>query len=506
MAGFSLEERYSSFMELDPDRCYRALRTRDPRFDGRFFTAVRSTGIYCRPICPARTPKRENCIFVACAAAAAERGFRPCLRCRPEASPETPAWHGTSTTVSRALRLIADGALDGGDVGTFAARLGVGERQLRRLFAHHLGASPGAVAQTRRVLFAKKLIDETDLPMTEVALASGFSSIRRFNDAIRNVYAMPPRELRSRSAIRTRTDGTCDLTLRLAYRPPFDWSALTQFLAFRAIPGVEAVTNESYRRTFAFDEGQGSLEVSPDPKRALLLARIRFDGAVPLQRIAERVRRIFDLGADPAVIMADLGRSETLRDAVAAAPGIRVPGTWDAFELSVRAVLGQQVSVRGATTLCGRLVERFGTPARFGCGGTGAWALFPSAAILAEADVASIGLPRSRAAAISALARAAVDGVLDFGACGDLDEIVARLVNLPGIGDWTAHYIAIRAANEPDAFPAGDLGLRRAVGEEGRPATGAALRSLAESWRPWRAYAAMLLWTQASRIRRIAVR
>jgi len=493
-------------MELDPDRCYRALRTRDARFDGRFFTAVRSTGIYCRPICPARTPKRENCLFVACAAAAAERGYRPCLRCRPEASPGTPAWLGTSTTVSRGLRLIEDGALDEGDVGAFAARLGVGERQLRRLFERHLGASPNAVAQTRRILFAKKLIDETDLPMTQVALASGFSSIRRFNDAIRTVYDMPPRALRNRSAARARADGTCDLTLRLAYRPPFDWSLLTQFLTLRAIPGVEAVTGESYRRTFAFDAGQGAIEVSPDPERSLLLARIRFDGAVPLQRIAERVRRIFDLGADTAVLMADLGRSATLRDAVAAAPGIRVPGSWDAFELAVRAILGQQVSVRGATTLSGRLVERFGEPARFEIGAGQHSSLFPTAEVLADADVGSIGLPRSRATAITSLARAALEGALDFGTSDDLDEIVARLVELPGIGDWTAHYIAMRAANEPDAFPASDLGLRRAVGVEGEPAGEAALRSLAESWRPWRAYAAMLLWTQASRIPRIAVR
>jgi len=493
-------------MELDPDRCYRALRTRDARFDGRFFTAVRSTGIYCRPICPAPTPKRENCIFVPCAAAAAERGFRPCLRCRPEASPGTPAWLGTSSTVSRALRMIDDGALDNGDVGAFAERLGIGERQLRRLFVQHLGAAPIAVAQTRRVLFAKRLIDDTDLPMTEIALAAGFSSIRRFNDAIRKTYGMPPRALRRRRAARGAGSDTCDLAFHFAYRPPLDWDALTRFLEVRAIPGVESVCGGSYRRTFGFDAGRGTLAVEPDPERPLLRARLRFEGAVPLQEISERIRRIFDLTADPSTILSDLERSPTLRRAARAHPGIRVPGAWDGFELAVRAILGQQVSVRGATTLSGRLASRFGTHAEFGDETSDLCTIFPSPAVVAEADVAAIGIPRNRAEAIRGLGRAFADGSLALDAADDLDSLIFRLKELPGIGDWTAHYIAMRAAHEPDAFPASDLGLRRSLSSDGRPATEAALRNAAQDWRPWRAYAAMLLWMQASRITRIAVR
>jgi AraC family transcriptional regulator of adaptative response / DNA-3-methyladenine glycosylase II len=482
-------------MELDQDACYRALRTRDPRFDGRFFTAVRSTGVYCRPICPARTPKRENCLFVACAAAAAELGFRPCLRCRPEASPGTPAWLGTSTTVSRALRLITEGALDRGGVGDLAARLGVGDRQLRRLFLRHLGASPIAVAQTRRVLFAKKLIDETPLSMAQVALSAGFSSIRRFNDAIRETYGVAPRELRRRSVPDRGRDGACDITLKLAYRPPFDWNRIIRFLAARAIPGVESVSPAAYRRTIAVGAGEGLLAVSHARDAHHLVARIRFVDPAPLQRISQRVRRIFDLEADPDVIAADLARAPRLRRALRAAPGLRVPGAWDGFELAVRAVLGQQVSVKGATTLSGRLVDRFGERSRIAGDDGDPHSHFPTPEVLAAADVSEIGLPRARAAAISALAGAVAGGELHLDASRDLDSTVGQLTALPGIGEWTAHYVAMRALREPDAFPATDLGLRRALATNGRPLSGAELRDVAEDWRPWRAYAAMLLWT-----------
>jgi AraC family transcriptional regulator of adaptative response / DNA-3-methyladenine glycosylase II len=483
-------------MDLEPDRCYRALRTRDARFDGRFFTAVRSTGIYCRPICPAPTPKRENCLFVACAAAAAELGFRPCLRCRPETSPGTPAWLGTSTTVSRALRLISDGALDRGSVDELAERLGVGERQLRRLFLRHLGASPGSVAQTRRVLFAKKLIDETDLRMTDVALSAGFASIRRFNDAIRSTYELTPRELRRKRRRPSPAPDAWDLTLKLAYRPPYAWDSIAAFLALRAIPGVEAVTPAGYRRTFRLGDGQGLLEVSPEPDAHQLVAKLRIEGAAPLQTIAERARRLFDLGADPGAIATHLSQSPLLRGAVEALPGVRVPGAWDGFELAVRAVLGQQVSVKGATTLSGRLVERFGEAARPASADGLLRSHFPRPEVLAVADVASIGLPRARAASIAHLARAVADGDLDLDTPGDLADALRRLTELPGIGDWTAHYVAMRALNEPDAFPATDLGLRRALAVNHRPISGAELSTLSESWRPWRAYAAMLLWAR----------
>jgi len=483
-------------MDLEPNRCYRALRARDARFDGRFFTAVRSTGIYCRPICPAPTPKRENCLFVACAAAAAELGFRPCLRCRPEASPGTPAWLGTSSTVSRALRLIADGALDDGSVGDLALRLGVGERQLRRLFLRHLGASPGAVAQTRRVLFAKKLIDETELPMAQVGLSAGFASIRRFNDAIRSTYGLTPRELRRKRQPRSLAPNAWDLTLKLAYRPPYAWDSIAAFLRMRAIPGVEAVTPDAYRRIFTLEKSRGLLEVSPDPDAHQLVAKIRIEGAAPLQAISERVRRIFDLGADPVAIAAHLSRAPQLSAAVEALPGVRVPGAWDGFELAVRAVLGQQVSVKGATTLSGRLVERFGEPAHVTSADGLLHSCFPRPEVLAAADVAGIGLPRARAETIMNLARAVAHGDLDLDTPSDLDDTIRRLTALPGIGHWTAHYVAMRALNEPDAFPDTDLGLRRALTGNHPPISGAELSTISESWRPWRAYAAMLLWAR----------
>jgi AraC family transcriptional regulator of adaptative response / DNA-3-methyladenine glycosylase II len=482
-------------MHLDPKHCYRALRTRDPRFDGRFFTAVRSTGIYCRPICPAPTPKPENCLFLPCAAAAAELGYRPCRRCRPETSPGTPAWLGTSTTVSRSLRLITDGALDRGGVGELAARVGVGERQLRRLFLRHLGASPVAVAQTRRVLFAKKLIDETSLPMAEIGFSAGFSSIRRFNDAILSTYGQSPRELRSRRGRRATKEDGFDLTLSLAYRPPFDWNTLQRFLALRAIPGVESVSESAYRRTLEIDDSEGLLEVVPDPGANQLIARIRLDDAHHAQTIFQRAQRIFDLTADPALIASDLGRDPILAARLRASPGIRVPGAWDGFELAVRAILGQQVSVKGATTLSGRLVERFGRPARLAADDPELAFLFPTPARLAESDVSAIGLPRSRAGAIRSLARAIASGELDLDEPCHLEDSIARLTALPGIGHWTAHYIAMRALREPDAFPHSDLGLRRALADSTGPIPGSKLLEISEKWRPWRAYAAMLLWT-----------
>jgi AraC family transcriptional regulator of adaptative response / DNA-3-methyladenine glycosylase II len=481
-------------MDLDPDRCYRALRTRDARFDGRFFTAVRSTGIFCRPICPAPTPKPENCLFVPCAAAASELGFRPCRRCRPETSPGTPAWCGTSTTVSRALRLIGDGALDQGGVDELAAHLGVGARQLRRLFLRHLGASPVAVAQTRRVLFAKKLIDESAMQMSQIGFSAGFSSVRRFNDAIRATYGMAPGELRRARRSPSPNAERGEIALSLAYRPPFDWSSLLAFLAFRAIPGVESVSQDRYRRTLEIGGCEGLLEVSHEPERHQLLARIRLDDTRHIQAISERARRIFDLAADPGVIAAELERDPVLGARLRAHPGIRVPGAWDGFELAVRAILGQQVSVKGATTLSGRVAARFGRPARLAPDAPELTHLFPTPELLAEGDLAAVGLPKARAEAIRSLARAVADGALDLEAAADLDTAIEGLTALPGIGEWTAHYVAMRALREPDAFPHSDLGLRRAFADSAGPISASRLRSLSERWRPWRAYAAMLLW------------
>ncbi len=525
-------------MTLDHDICYRAVASRDPRFDGRFFTAVLTTGVYCRPVCPARTPRPENVRFFACAAAAAEAGFRPCRRCRPETSPGTPAWLGTSASVSRALRLIAEGALDRGGVDDLAARLGLGARHLRRLFQEHLGASPLAVALTRRVHFAKRLLDETDLAMTQVALAAGFGSLRRFNAAMRQAFGRAPSELRrgSRSGAGSGSrsgsgsgagpEGAARdrLRLRLAFRPPLDWAGLLAYLGPRAIPGVECVDGDSYLRAVSCNGQRGVIRVGPaaagSPDALILEAPACF--APHLLELVARTRRLFDLDADPGEIARQLKRDPLLAASLRRRPGLRVPGAFDRFEVAVRAILGQQVSVRGATTLAGRLVEVFGEPlaapdgaiARDGvaAGGTVPCPdrLFPGPAKLAASSLnrlAALGLPGQRAAAVRTLARAVQAGELDLSGALDLEEFVRRAAALPGLGDWTAQYLALRALHEPDAFPASDLGLRRALEAAGLPATPAAIRSRAEAWRPWRAYAVMHLWQQvgaacpASRIR-----
>ncbi len=483
-------------MHLDPQRCYRAMTSRDARFDGRFFVAVRTTGIYCRPICPAPKPKFGNCRFVASAAAAQEAGYRPCLRCRPETSPGTPAWSGTSATVSRGLRLIAEGALDTDGVDDLADRLGVGARHLRRLFVEHLGAPPIAIAQTQRLQLAKRLIDETGLPMHEVAFAAGFPNLRRFNDTLLKAYGRPPRKLRRHAEPEAAASPGSGLTLRLAYRPPYQWDALLRFLAPRATPGVEAVSGGRYRRTISLDGTDGIVDVEPATGKNHLIARIHLTRGTWLTPLVERLRRLFDLGAVPEEIDAQLGRDPLLAAAVKALPGLRVPGAWDGFELAVRAILGQQVSVKGATTLAGRLVERFGRPLTSPNAGAdhGLSRFFPTPERLADADVSAIGLPGSRARTISTLAGAIASGDLVLDGSRGLDETAERLCALPGIGPWTAHYIAMRALGQPDAFPASDLGLLRAASRNGAALTPAALAERAEAWRPWRAYAALYLW------------
>ncbi len=491
MGGMGDQRR--STMTLDPAHCYQAVLSRDRRFDGRFFAGVVTTGVYCRPICPVKPAKPQNVRWFACAAAAEAAGFRPCRRCRPETAPGTPAWTGTSAVVSRALRLIAAGALDDGAMEGFASRLGVGTRQLRRLFGTHLGASPMQVARARRVHFARALIDETDLPMAEVAFAAGFGSVRDFNYAVRATFGRSPTELRrARGARSPRADGA-GLAVRLPYRPPLDWSGLLAFLAPRATPGVEAVADGVYRRTIAVGDARGTIEVRAAPREPHLLMRVRLARAERLLQVVEHVRRLFDLDADPALIANHLARSRVLAPLVARRRGLRVPGAWDGFELAVRAVLGQQVTVRGATTLAGRVVRAFGTP--LDQAQDGLTHLFPQPEALADADLAAIGLPRARAATIRALAAAVARGDLVLEASRGLEDAVARLVAIPGIGTWTAQYVAMRALGEPDAFPAGDLGLRRALANGAGPLPPARVAELAEAWRPWRAYAALHLWT-----------
>jgi len=480
-------------MDMDRIACYRAISTRDARFDGRLFVGVKTTGIYCRPICPARTPKFENVFFFASAAAAQEAGFRPCLRCRPEISPELAFWRGTSNTVSRALALIEAGGLDADDVEGLADRLGVGARQLRRLFRQHVGASPIAIAQTRRVLLAKQLIHETSLSMAEVALASGFGSVRRFNETFRDLFARPPASLRrTRDKARREADA---LSVRLAYRPPYDWEAMLSYLAARAIPGVELVAGESYRRSIAFGKRSGVITVRPAGKNSADVT-VRFSDMAALPSIIARVRRVFDLAADPDQIGVHLALDPRLAPLVAARPGLRVPGAWDGFELAMRAICGQQITVPAATKLLGRLVRAYGTPLPASMrDGEGPSQLFPLPKAIAAADPATFAMPGARARALIALAKAISDDPMIFSRGASLEQAIAKLRRLPGIGEWTAQYIAMRELREPDAFPAADVGLLRAMADAGgrRPSPDELL-ARAERWRPWRAYAALHLW------------
>jgi AraC family transcriptional regulator of adaptative response / DNA-3-methyladenine glycosylase II len=472
-------------MLLDPIQCRKAILARDARFDGRFFTGVLTTGIYCRPVCPARPPKAENCRYHPSAAAAQADGFRPCLRCRPETAPGVGAWRGASNTVSRAMTLIEAGALDEGDVEGLASRLGVGERHLRRLFLKHLGAAPVSVAQTRRVHIAKQLIHETTLPMTEIALASGFGSVRRFNETMLALFGRPPTELR-RIAGRGRHAG---ITLSLGYRPPFDWDAILEFLALRAIPGVEVVSGGIWRRVIALDGAVGEIEVSHEPERNRLRAAIRFPDLAALPRIIARIRQVFDLDADPEAINLALARDPRLGSLVAKRPGLRVPGAWDGFELAVRAILGQQITVTAATRLAGEISAQWG----MAYDGDGLSRAFPTPEQLADAEIG--GMPTARARAIAKLAQAVQADPHLIERAEDLESSIARLCALPGVGAWTANYIAMRALRETDAFPAADIGLMRALESNGVRPRPTDLDKLSQAWRPWRAYAAMHLWS-----------
>jgi AraC family transcriptional regulator of adaptative response / DNA-3-methyladenine glycosylase II len=473
-------------MELDRQTCSEARKTRDARFDGRIFIGVLSSGVYCRTICPARAAKEQNVRYFASAAAAAEVGFRPCLRCRPECSPGTPAWMGTSATVSRALRLIGESPLEDGGVDRLASRLGIGARHLRRLFLKHLGAPPIKVAQTRRLHFAKKLIDETALSMEQVALAAGFGSVRHFNATICETYKRTPTHIR-KLAHQAAIEPDNEYLFRLRFRRPFDWNRMLAFLSLRATPGVEVVEAGCYRRTISLDGLSGSIEAVLEKDESAIRVRICFADPRRLFFIIERVRYMFDLNADPYEIAGQLGADPLLAKQVALTSGLRVPGCWDGFELAVRAVLGQQVTVRGASTLAGRLVREFGAavaPRR------GLTHLFPLPGVLADADLARIGLPAARAKTIRGLASAVSDGRMSFAGVVDVADFLIRFRQLPGIGDWTAQYVAMRAFGDPDAFPSGDLGLLRAAAiRHARE-----LEERSHAWRPWRAYAAMYLW------------
>lgn len=478
----------------------RARQSRDVRFDGRFFVGVKTTGIYCRPICPANLPKAANVEFFSTAAAASEAGFRPCLRCRPECAPGTPAWHGTSTTVRRGLKLIAGGALDDGNVEQLARRLGVTSRHLRRLFNRHLGASPLAVAHTQRLHFAKRLIDQTDLPLSEIAIAAGYGSVRRFNDAFKTTYGRTPRELRRAGRERQPAIDASSLAVSIGYRRPYDWQGLMDFTGLRAIPGVESVIDGVYRRTIALADGPGIVEVRNDEAAGQLLVSTFGVPTTELFAVVQALREQFDCDAPIDEIGRTLRADPMLRGAARKRPGIRVPGAWDGFELTVRAVLGQQISVKAATTLAGRIVGRYGRPIdgtvteRFdGCGLTH---LFPEPAALMRVRMGGLGIVSARAATIRRVARAAADSELDFDAAEDPGAVRSLLAGIRGIGDWTVEYVAMRALKQPDAFPSSDLGLLRAFDQPGKARLKPKeLERRADAWRPWRAYAALLLWS-----------
>lgn len=472
--------------------CERARLSRDPRFDGLFFTAVRSTGIYCRPVCPAPTPKRENISYFGNPAAAEAAGYRPCLRCRPELSPQDGAWRRGDAAVARALKLIDDGFLAGQPLSALAERVNLGERQLRRLFVERLGAPPIGVHGTRRLLFAKQLLTETTLPITDIALAAGFGSLRRFNTTFRDAYRMAPRDLRKRPA---QASGET-MVLRLGYRPPYDFNAMIAFLRGRALPGVEVVDDDSYARVVEMGDGHapGWLRVSawPGGEHAL---KLELHGVAPSQLlgIVNRLRRMFDLDADPQAIHAALAQSPRLRPLLRRRPGLRVPSGWDGFETAVRAVIGQQISVVAARTVTMRVAQRYGQPLPTPLA-PGLDRLAPTPESLADADFAAIGLTTARAATLRTVAQAVLDGRVDFRTDRTLEDFVARWVALPGIGPWTAQYVALRALGHPDAFPAEDLVLQRVASGDGNRSTTKTVIAQAEAWRPWRGYAVLHLW------------
>jgi AraC family transcriptional regulator of adaptative response / DNA-3-methyladenine glycosylase II len=504
-----------SVAALDDEQRYQAAASKDPRFDGVFFIAVTSTGIYCRPSCPAITPKRENMRFYRSAAAAQEGGFRACKRCRPDASPGSPEWNVRADVVGRAMRLIADGVVDREGVEGLAARLGYEQRQVRRLITAELGAGPLAIARAQRAQTARILAETTTLPLSEVAFAAGFASIRQFNDTIREVFAVTPTQLRAARgrrapAARTRrlelvpgSTGTPGLIrLRLAYRAPIDLDRMLGFLAARAIPGMESAEAGRYRRTLMLPNGTGIMSVEPAGHGArnrresgYVECELQLEDLRDLTAAVQRCRRLLDLDADPEAVSGYLSGDPVLGPLAAACPGRRSPGQVDGDELAMRAVLGQQVSVAAARQLAGRLVAAYGKPLQRPDGTL--THCFPSAETLADADPAALPMPRARAVALTGLASALASGELSLDPGADRERAQAQLLALPGIGPWTAGYIRMRALSDLDAFLPGDAGVLDAVARlEGisRQAASRRATELAEGWRPWRSYAVQHLW------------
>ncbi len=471
------------------DAYYKALIARDARYDGRVYVAVKTTGVYCRPVCPAPKPKAGHCLYFPSAAAAQSAGFRPCKRCRPETAPNSPAWAGTETTVRRALRLIAEGALNEASVERLGERLGVTARHLRRLFAEHLGASPSAVAGTQRLLLARQLVERSDLSMAEVSIAAGYRSLRRFNEHFKSTCGEKPSDVRTNRRPSSRHAPA--LTVRLGVREPFAWTSLLGFFATRAIDGTECV-DERYERTVSIDGVDGRL-VASCPDDGSLTVQLVLDRNVNVLAAVERARAMFDLDADIGTIEDHLRGDGRLAPSIATHAGLRVPGAWDPFELAVRAIVGQRITVAGARTIMTRVSRRFGRRLD-GQHPTSCGLLFPSAGDLAQADLSGLGLTATRRRTLQAFSRAVADGDLVLDRAGDPDETIRDLTAISGIGPWTANYIAMRALKHPDAFPSGDSGLLAAARKLGIAETHASLARAANAWRPWRSYAAMHLW------------
>ncbi len=477
-------------MVEDFESCYRFMRSRDPRYDGHFFVGVLSTGIYCRPSCPARLPRRRNVRLFRSAAAAQEVGLRACKRCDPDAAPGSPAWNRRADVAGRAFRLIAEGEVDRRGVPGLAAQLGYSERQLQRILLAEVGAGPVALARAQRAQAARLLIESTGVSFGEVALAAGFGSVRQFNDTIRSVYARTPTELRRRASRRVGDGVAGAIELRLACRQPFDADSLLRFLGARAVPGVEELDGATYRRALSLEHGGGLVELTPE--REGIGCRLRLDDLRDLSTAVARCRRLLDLDADPLAVAAQLGGDAVLGGLVRERPGLRVPACVDGFELAARAVIGQQVSVAAARTVAARLVKRFGEPVVNPIGAVSH--NFPAAPALAEADPATLPMPRARARALRGVARLVACGELSLGAGAERAVAEAALLSVPGIGPWTASYIALRALGDPDAYPLGDVGLRRALERRGERVDQAGEALLAAAWRPWRSYAVMHLW------------
>jgi AraC family transcriptional regulator, regulatory protein of adaptative response / DNA-3-methyladenine glycosylase II len=488
----------TSPMHLDPESCYRAVKSRDRRFDGVFYTAVRTTGIYCRPSCPARTPSFHNVTFHPTAAAAQAAGYRACKRCLPDATPGSPDWDVAADAAGRAMRLIGDGVVDRDGVEGLAARIGYTSRHLTRILTQELGAGPLALARAKRAQTARVLLETTELGAADVAFAAGFSSVRQFNDTIREVYASTPTQLRGGRG-RGASGGT--LQLRLAVRTPFAGRALLAFLRTRAVPGIEVADDTTYSRSLSLPHGSGTVTLELDDETeagstAFVPATFRLSDLRDLAAAVERVRRLVDADCDPVAITEAFTGDRLLGPMATALPGLRVPGHVDGDELAVRAVLGQQVSVAAARTAAARLTQQYGEPVA-PTAGTALTHLFPSADRLAELDVEALPMPRSRGRALVALCRALTDGELRLDRGADRGEVRHRLLAIPGIGPWTADYIALRALGDPDVFLPTDIGIRDALRDLGRDPAEAS--RLAAGWSPWRSYAQLHLWQSLAR-------